>query len=327
MPKAFNKAQLLTISSRSCLSAFTKVLFMQLLLCFYDWCISILLEFTILLTTVPSRVGPGLGWGAVVSCACLPPHQRGRNWFEHLPKLPTPRDRMCTPGLVNSIFLGPPWTKAPTSPPSHCLEQNWQGKHLNRHCLHETENPSWPRGRVYAETRGAGQLWLSSLIISFIPSHSSFSPTCCLNPTHLFLHFWLESRPLLLASSHVPHPNPSRSTRKGCPIPISFLQGCLPVSTCAAWLSTPSPTDLRAVAGSHQHSLLQLPTALQQLGSTAQPGQMRFIPSSSPSGEPAGLPALLAHPGAPQSVLGMLVLVPEERPGACGAPAVLTAVR
>lgn len=201
-----------------------------------------------LLTTVPSRIGPGLGWGAVISCACLPPHQRGRNWFEHLPKLPTPRDRMCTPGLVNSIFPGPPQTKACTSPPSHCLEQNWQGKHLNRHCLHETEKASRPRGRVYPETHGAGQLRLSALILSFIPSHSSFSPTCCVNPTCLFLHFWLQSRPLLSASSHVLHPNASSSTWKGCPIRLSFLQGCRPVSTGTAWLSTPSPMDLRAVA-------------------------------------------------------------------------------
>lgn len=34
----------------------------------------------------------------------------------------------------------------------------------------------------------------------------------------------------------------------GCPTSFSFLQGCLSVSTCTAWLSTPSPMDLRIVA-------------------------------------------------------------------------------
>lgn len=104
------------------------------------------------------------------------------------------------------------------------------------------------RGRVYTETRGAGQPWLSAPILSFIPSHSVFSPTRCVNPTHLFLHFWVQSRPPLLASSHVPHTNPSSSTWKGCSFPLSFLQGCSPVSTCTAWLSRPFPMDLRAVA-------------------------------------------------------------------------------
>lgn len=133
-------------------------------------------------------------WAWMGSCCflCLPPTPPGSgNWFEHLPELPTPQDRMCTPGLVNSIFPGPPWTKAPTSPPRHCLEQNWQGKHLSSHCLHETENGGRPRARVYAETRGAGQLRLCSDPIIH-SSHSSFSPTRCSNPTHLSLHFWLE---------------------------------------------------------------------------------------------------------------------------------------
>lgn len=54
---------------------------------------------------------------------------------------------------------------------------------------------------------------------------------------------------------------------------------------------------------------------------------MRFIPSNSPSGELAWQPALLVLPGAPQSLLGMLVLDLGEQMGMCGAPVVLIAVR
>lgn len=123
-------------------------------------------------------------WAWMGSCCflcCLPSHPRGGNWFEHLPKLPTPQDRMCTPALVNSIFPGPPWTKAPTSPPSHCLEQNWQGKHLNRHCLHETEMPAG-RGEGCTLTpmeqgSSSSLLWSYHSFLSFLLfSHTLHQP-------------------------------------------------------------------------------------------------------------------------------------------------------
>lgn len=178
---------------------------------------------------------------------------------------------------------------------------------------------------MYTETRGAGQPWLSAPILSFIPSHSFFSPTRCVNPTHLFLHFWVQSRPPLLASSHVPHTNPSSSTWKGCSFPLSAgLLTCIHMH-CLAQQTIPNGAE--SCGCSCQHSLLQLPTAPQQLGPTAEPSQMRFIPSSSPSGELAWQPALLVLPGAPQSLLGMLVLDLGEQMGVCGAPVVLIAVR
>lgn len=63
--------------------------------------------------------------------------------------------------------------EAPTSPHSHCREQNWQGKHLNRHCSHERENPSRPMGRMYAETGGGGAA-LALCSDRIIPSLSFF---------------------------------------------------------------------------------------------------------------------------------------------------------
>lgn len=187
---------------------------------------------------------------------CPPPHQRGRNCFEHLPELPTPRDITCTPRLVNSICLGPLWTEAPTSPHGHCREQNWQGKHLKRHCLHERENPSGPMGRVYAETRGGkAALPLCSDRIIRSPSFFLFLPHAASTPrtSSSTSRGWSPgcfSWPVPVCQSPVLHV----ALRRDVPFPFpSWAAHPYPFVTRGqspprpAWLSTPSPTDLRAV--------------------------------------------------------------------------------
>lgn len=187
---------------------------------------------------------------------------------------------MRAPRLVNSICLGWLWTEAPASPHGPCWEQNWRGRHLNSRCLHRRKNPRGPMGRHTPKPEEERWLWLSAPIISLVASCASFCPTRCVNPTHLFLRLlWLEPGPLLLgwfpptkAQSFTWHWEGMSRSRflPGLLTSIHLLlRGQSPPRP--AWLSTPSPTDLRAVptpANTHRHRLAASP---QLAGPVAQP--------------------------------------------------------